>query len=65
MTAVAGALFNSGGTVTIDYVAFTDNPGGPTLGGAVSNNGTLNLNEVSFTNDQGAIGGALFSRAAP
>ena len=56
-----GAIFNATGNLTLQDVAFTDNPGG-FLGGAISNNGNLSMQEVSFTNDQGSIGGALFSR---
>jgi hypothetical protein len=56
-----GAIFNASGTLTLQNVAFSDNPGGH-LGGAISNNGTLDMRDVSFTNDQADIGGALFSR---
>ena len=56
-----GALFNSGGSVTLDDVAFTNDGG--SLGGAVSTNGgTVSLTDVSFTDDDGFIGGALFAR---
>jgi hypothetical protein len=60
-----GDLFNSGGTVTVNRVAFTNNfSSGTPLGGAVSNgSGTLNMTDVSFTQDAGGIGGALFTRS--
>ena len=60
-----GALFNNGGTVTLDGVAFTNNFGsGTPLGGAVSNgSGTLTMNDVSFTNDGAGVGGGLFTRS--
>ncbi|MGN6869636.1 MAG: beta strand repeat-containing protein [Solirubrobacteraceae bacterium] len=58
-----GAIFNATGTLMLQDVAFTDNPGG-FLGGAVSNSGSLNMQDVSFANDQGEIGGALFSRGS-
>ena len=57
-----GDLFNQGGSVTLDDVAFTNNPGA-FLGGAVSNESTLTMTDVSFTNDVGDIGGAFFSRS--
>ncbi|MGZ4265101.1 MAG: choice-of-anchor Q domain-containing protein [Solirubrobacteraceae bacterium] len=59
-----GALFNDGGTVALDDVAFngeatSSNP----LGGAVSNAfGSLTMTDVSFTNEHAAGGGALFVR---
>jgi hypothetical protein len=59
-----GSLFNDGGTVAINDVAFngeltSSNP----LGGAISNGfGTLTMTDVSFTHEQAAAGGALFVR---
>ena len=59
-----GSLFNDGGTVTLNDVAFngeltSSNP----LGGAISNAfGNLTMTDVSFTNEQAAAGGALFVR---
>ena len=60
-----GALFNNGGTVTLDDVAFTNNSGSATpLGGAVSNSGgSLTMNGVSFTQNSAGSAGALFIRA--
>jgi hypothetical protein len=56
-----GALFNDGGTVTVDTVAFTDNGQNTPLGGAVSNRfGNLTLTDVSFTGNNAAGGGGLF-----
>ena len=57
-----GALFNGGGHVLLDDVAFTNNAGSPTpVGGAVSNvGGTLEMTDVSFTGDSAAFGGGLF-----
>lgn len=59
-----GALFNDGGDVTLDDVAFSDNSGsGTPLGGAVSNgSGTLGMTDVSFTDDVAANAGGLFVR---
>lgn len=56
-----GAIFNATGNLTLEDVAFANNPGG-FLGGGISNNGTLHMQDVSFTNDQGDFGGAVFSR---
>ena len=59
-----GSLFNDGGNVTLNDVAFngeltSSNP----LGGAISNTfGNLTMTDVSFTNEQAAAGGALFVR---
>ena len=60
-----GALFNNGGTVTLDDVAFTNNSGSATpLGGAVSNSGgSLTMNGVSFTQNSAGSAGALFIRS--
>ncbi len=58
-----GAIFNASGTLTLQNVAFSNNPGG-LLGGAISNSGTLNMHDVSFTNDQADFGGALLSRGS-
>ena len=56
-----GALFNDGGTVTLDNVAFTDNGDDTPLGGAISNRfGSLTLTDVSFTGNNAAAGGGLF-----
>ena len=55
-----GSLFNDGGNVTLNDVAFngeltSSNP----LGGAISNAfGNLTMTDVSFTNEQAAAGGA-------
>jgi hypothetical protein len=58
-----GALFNQGGSVMLNGVAFDSNTGGTPVGGAVSNNGTLDMRDVSFTNNNRAgFGGALFTR---
>ncbi len=57
-----GALFNQGASVTLDGVAFDSNGGDTPVGGAISNAGTLDMTNVSFTNDNGAYGGALSSR---
>jgi uncharacterized repeat protein (TIGR01451 family) len=56
-----GALFNASGDVTLQNVAFTNDRS--FLGGAVSNDSTLVMQDVSFTSDGGGIGGALFSRS--
>ena len=58
-----GALFNQSATVTLDGVAFESNGTSATaVGGAISNAGTLDMTNVSFTNNNGAAyGGALFS----
>jgi hypothetical protein len=60
-----GDLFNNGGNVTLDGVAFTDNfSSGTPLGGAVSNgSGSLTMNDVSFTHNAAGVGGALFTRS--
>jgi Fibronectin type III domain len=59
-----GALFNDGGAVTLDDVAFTNSTGDNPLGGGVSNgSGTLDMTNVSFTNDNAAGGGGLFTRS--
>ena len=60
-----GALFNNGGTVTLDDVAFTNNSGSATpLGGAVSNSGgSLTMNGVSFTQNGAGSAGAVFIRS--
>ena len=59
-----GSLFNDGGNVTLNNVAFNGEPTSANpLGGAVSNGfGTLTMTDVSFTNEQAAGGGALFVR---
>jgi hypothetical protein len=59
-----GALFNAGATVVLDDVAFEGDglTSGQPLGGAIANDGTLELTNVSFIHDGAAIGGALFSR---
>jgi hypothetical protein len=56
-----GALFNDGATVILDEVAFEGDGESP-LGGAIANDGTLEMTNVSFIHDGAAIGGALFSR---
>ena len=60
-----GALFNNGGTVTLDDVAFANNSGSATpLGGAISNSGgSLTMNGVSFTQNIAGSAGALFIRS--
>ncbi len=60
-----GDLYNAGGTVTVNRVAFRDSASsGTPLGGAISNGfGSLNLNDVSFTRDAAGVGGALFTRS--
>ncbi len=60
-----GALFNNGGSVTLDDVSFTSDAGSPSpVGGAVSNgSGTLGMTDVSFTGDGAAFGGGLFVRS--
>ena len=56
-----GALFNDGGNVTVDNVAFTNNGENTPLGGAASNRfGNLTLTDVSFTGNSAAAGGGLF-----
>ncbi len=56
-----GALFNDGGNVTVDNVAFTNNGENTPLGGAASNRfGNLTLTDVSFTGNNAAGGGGLF-----
>ena len=56
-----GALFNDGGDVTVDNVAFTNNGVNTPLGGAASNRfGNLTLTDVSFTGNNAAAGGGLF-----
>ena len=58
-----GALFNDGGNVTLDDVAFTENVSSAPLGGAVSTAyGTLSMTNVAFTHDSSGIAGALFVR---
>jgi hypothetical protein len=60
-----GDLFNNGGNVTLNRVAFTDNfSSATTLGGAVSNgSGTLMMTDVSFTHNAAGAGGGLFTRS--
>jgi hypothetical protein len=60
-----GDLFNNGGNVTLNGVAFTNNFSSATpLGGAVSNgSGSLTMNDVSFTHNAAGAGGALFTRS--
>jgi hypothetical protein len=60
-----GDLFNNGGDVTLDGVAFTNNfSSATTLGGAVSNgSGSLTMNDVSFIHNAAGAGGALFTRS--
>jgi CSLREA domain-containing protein len=59
-----GALFNAGATVALEDVAFEGDgvTSGQPLGGAIANDGTLEMTNVSFIEDGAAIGGALFSR---
>ena len=58
-----GALFNEGAIVMLDEVAFDANGlGGQTpVGGAIGNAGALEMTDVSFFEDEAAIGGALFA----
>jgi hypothetical protein len=56
-----GAIFNQSGDLTLQNLAFADNTGS-ILGGAVSNSGTLQMHNVSFTSDEAVFGGGLFSR---
>jgi IPT/TIG domain len=57
-----GALFNNGGSVILEDIAFTNNSA--PIGGAISNGpgGTLTMTDVSFTGNSGAFGAGLFTR---
>jgi PKD repeat protein len=57
-----GALFNAGGTVTLEQVAFHDNfTSANPLGGAIANgSGSLAMTDVSFRHDFAGLGGGLY-----
>ncbi len=59
-----GALYNAGAAVELENVIFEGDgvSSGEPTGGAIGNAGTLDLRNVSFPDDNAAIGGALFSR---
>ena len=54
-----GALFNAGAKVVLDEVLF-DSDGNAPVGGAIANEGTLEMSDVTFSRDFAGIGGALF-----
>ena len=57
-----GAVFNGGGAVTLEHVAFHGNGArGTPVGGAVANGaGTLTMTDVSFEDDGAGLGGGLY-----
>jgi hypothetical protein len=57
-----GAIFNDGATVTLHEVFFKSDGGGGPAGGAIGNEGTLEMEGVTFSGDNSAYGGGLFSR---
>lgn len=59
-----GAIYNAGATLTLDEVAFVANgtTSAQPVGGAISNSGNLDMEDVIFEDDGAAYGGGLFAR---
>ena len=55
------ALFNDGASVTLDHVGFANNYSAASVGGAVSNKGTLSLADVDFFGNGAYYGAGLFA----